>query len=196
LSGRKNRRRIGTLLFAIPIILLVALVAYQIIVGTGTQTGTLIVEAQSSDKYYSAIALRVPFTVGAQAGSTPMTLTLAQGSYNVSFSGVKWFVTPASKSVTVMAGKDTYAIGVYDPVVEVVSVSPDQFNTTRLSALHGVTPVVWVNHSGQDVVIDSGPTGRVIIAPSQNYTYIFQSAGSFEFSLPLTSAPDLVVSVS
>lgn len=197
MSRKQSHRRLGTLLFVLPIALLVALVAYQILVGaTGTPSGTLIVEAQSSSRYYPAIALRVAVTVGSTTGYTPLTLTLTQGTYNVTYSDVKWFVTPPLKSITVSSGKSAYAVGVYNPIVEAVSVTPDQFSTTQVNALHGVTPVVWVNHSSDDVVMDSTPTGRIIIAPSQNYTYVFQSAGSFEFSLPLSSAPGMVVDVS
>ena len=196
MSGRKRRRRIGTLLFLLPVLLLVALIAYQVFATSTFQTGTLIVEAQSSTKYYSATALSVRVTVGSQAGSTPLTLALTQGVYNVTFSEQKWYITPPEKSVSVSAGKSAYAIGIYNPIVEFVSVSQGQFNTTQLSTKHGVTPVVWVNHSSVYETIDSQVTGRVIIPPLQNFTFVFQTAGTFLFSLPLVSAPSLVVNVS
>jgi len=196
LSRRTKRGRIGTILFFLPVLLLVVLVAYQIVATNTLQTGTLIVEAQSSSSYYTAMALNVHVTIGGQAGSTPLTLTLTQGVYTVTFSEQKWYATPPAKSVTISAGKSTYAIGVYDPIVEFVSVSQDQFNTTQLSAKHGVTPVAWVNHSSGYETIDSQVTGRVIIPPLQNFTYVFQAAGTFLFSMPLVSTPSLVVNVS
>ena len=196
MSGRKKRRRIGTLLFLLPVLVLVTLVAYEIFASNNLQTGTLIVEAQSSSRYYQAVILKVPVTVGSQAGTTPVNFTLTQGFYNVTFSEHKWYVTPSARSVTVSAGKSVYALGIYNPIVEVVSVNQGQFNTTRLSAMHGVTPVEWVNPSSEYVVIDSDATGRVIIPPLQNFTHVFQSAGTFLFSMPLVSAPSLVINVS
>jgi len=154
------------------------------------------VNALSSHRYYTAFGLNVTASVGSRDVTTPMTLSLAQGAYTVTFSAEPWFTTPTAIDVTVAGGKHAYAVGTYDPIVEYVSVGGGQFNSTSLDALHGVTPVVWVNPSSSDQIIYSQPTGRVEILPMQNYTYIFQHPGTFVFSFPLNASPNLQVTVS
>jgi len=189
----KRRTRLETLAFLVPLVVVIALVIYGIYVATASQTGTLIVEAQSSGRYYSVRSLSVSVTVGTSAGTTPITLSLTQGSYTVTFSSLQWYVAPPPRSVTVLSGKDAYAVGVYEPIVEHVSVGGGQYNRTTLSVEHAVTPVVWVNPSNQDEVISSQLTGRVEIPPMQNFTYVFQQKGVYTFSIPLTNSPGLVV---
>jgi hypothetical protein len=190
------KRRLGILLFLVPLIIIGTIIAYQLVQGTYSQTGTLIVRAQSSARYYRSVGLNVSATVGVASGVTPFELELTQGTYKVKFSEQKWYHTPSERLVNVPRGVTSYVVGVYDPIVETVSVSHNMFNSTELIAMHGVTPVVWVNGMSDFVVISSDLTGRVSIAPSQNFTYIFQKAGVFTFSLPLTSAQELSVKVS
>jgi hypothetical protein len=193
---RKKGSRVGTLLFLIPIILVVAVLAYAVVTSSASPTGALIIEGESSDRYYSAQSLNVLVTVKAQTGTTPWTISLAAGYYNVTYSNQPWYATPASRLVAVLAGKTSYAVGVYNPVVRVVSVAGGVFNTTEITAKHGVTPVVWVNRSGDDQFISSQLTGRVEILPMQNYTHVFQQPGTFAFSFPHGGSSTLLVSVS
>jgi len=179
LKNRRKGGRIGTLLFFIPIILIMAVVVYAIISATGSPNGTLVVEAQSSGQYSHVVSLAVTVSVNGQKVTTPATLTLSQGTYTVTFSGLPWYVTPPPRAVLVPATKTTYAVGTYDPIEEFVSVSGGSFNRTSLSVLHGVTPVVWINPSGIDQVIYSPPMGKVDIPPMQNFTYVFPQQGAF-----------------
>jgi hypothetical protein len=192
----KAKRRLGILLFLVPLIIIGTVIAYQLVQGTYSQTGTLIVRAQSSAKYYRSVGLNVSTTVGTANGVTPFELELTQGAYKVKFSEQKWYHTPADRLVNIPSGKTSYVVGVYDPIVETVSVSRSQFNSTELHAMHGITPIVWVNEMSDSVIIYSDLTGRVSLAPSQNFTYIFQDVGVFTFSLPLANAQELLVKVS
>jgi hypothetical protein len=196
LKGRKKRGRFGTFLFALPIIFFAVVIAYQLISETYFNSGSLTVAAQSSGKYYQAVPLNVTASVGKQTGTTPFTISLTQGSYTVNFLPIQWYSTPASRFVSVVAGRNSYALGVYDPIVRGVSIESNQFNVTSISAKHGVTPIVWTNGMSSYAVIQGGPSGNIIIQPSQNYTFVFQSAGTYTFNLFDSRAPDLVVLVS
>jgi hypothetical protein len=196
MKGRKRRGRFGTLLFALPIVLIALVVAYQLISETYFNSGTLSVAAQSSGKYYPQVVLKVTATVGTQAGTTPFTLSVTQGTYTVNFSPMPWYSTPLSRTVSVVAGRTSYAVGVYDPIVKGVSVEANQFNVTSISAKHGVTPLVVINKMSVYAVIQGGPTGTIIIQPSQNYTNVFGSAGTYTFSILGADVPNLVVSVA
>jgi hypothetical protein len=196
MKRHKAKRRLGILLFLVPLVIIGTVVAYQLVQGTYSQKGTLIVRAQSSARYYRSVGLNVSATVGSGSGVTPFELELTQGAYKVIFSMQKGYHTPPERLVNLPSGKTSYVVGVYDPIVETVSVNHSQFNSTELFAMHGVTPVVWVNEMSDTVVIYSDLTGRVSIAPSQNFTYIFQRAGVFAFSLPQASAQKLSVKVS
>jgi len=193
LRGRGKNRRLGVFLFIIPIILVVALVAYAVIDSTSFRNGTLIVEAQTSAKYYPARALGVPVSVSGKAGTTPYTVTLPAGTYTVTFSSARWFVSPQSRTVNLAGGETSYAVGIYDPIPVVVSVGQGRFNATSIEVMHAITPVVWVNPSSDYEVIFSNQTGRLFVPPLQNYTYVFSSQGKFAFSLVGTSSPELVV---
>ena len=190
---RKRERRIGTLLFLIPILVIMAFVAYAIIDGAPSYDGTLVISAQTSTRYYPAEYLNVSVGVSGQSGTTPFTLTLAQGTYTVSFTVARGFFTPADRSVNVTAGVTSYAVGVYDPIPVLVSVGQDKFNTTGVTVLHGITPLVWTNPTSQYEVVTSSLTGQILIPPMQNSTYVFQSQGTYSFTLVGTRSPQLVV---
>jgi hypothetical protein len=192
----KKRNPFGVLVFFIPIVLIVSVVAYAIITGTASPTGTLVAEAQSSSRYYFPIGLNVSVAVGTRSGVTPLTLFLAAGTYRVTFSSLAWYSTPSPRDVSVSSSRTSYAVGVYDPLVEAVSIGQNQFNNTRLSAMHGVTPVVFVNHMSSPVVLESDLTGNISIRPSQNFTYVFQNRGSFDFTLSGSASQALTVAVS
>jgi hypothetical protein len=202
MKGRKKRGRYGTLLFAVPIVVVVLAVAYQLISVTYFNTGTLVVQAQSSARYYPSVFLNVSASVGAlsgstgtQEGQTPLTLSLTQGAYTVSFPTVQWYSAPQSRMVNILAGKTSYAVGVYDPIVKGVAIESNQFNATAISAKHGVTPVVWVNKMNSYAVVQGAPTGTIMIQPMTNYTYVFQTPGKYTITLFGAHAPVLNVSI-
>jgi hypothetical protein len=183
MKAKKRGKRFGALAFFIPIVLIVAVIAYAIISGTASPMGTLVVKAQSSSRYYSPVGLNASVTVGTRSGVTPLTLSLAAGVYTVTFSSLPWYSTPSAREITVLGGQSSYAVGVYDPLVRVVSIDQNRFNNTSLSAMHGVTPIVFVNHMSSSVVLESDLTGNIPIRSSQNFTYVFQGAGTFGFTL-------------
>lgn len=193
MKGQKRRHRLGTLLFFIPVLLVLALVAYAIIDTSGLRNGTLVVKAQTSTRYYPAEYLNVSVSVAGRSGITPFTLSLPQGTYIVSFPAQRWFSSPPSRTVNVTGGGTSYVVGVYDPIPVLVSVSQSGFNVTSVTVLHKATPLTWVNPSPSYEVLTSSLTGRIIVAPLQNYTYVFQSIGTFAFSIFGASSPELIV---
>jgi len=120
MKAKKGRNRFGTLAFFIPIALVVAVIAYAILSGTASPVGTLVVKAQSSGRYYTPVGLNASVTVGSMGGVTPLTLSLAAGGYQVTYSGLPWYSTPSARLVNVIGGQSAYAIGVYDPLLRVV----------------------------------------------------------------------------
>lgn len=202
MKGRKRRGRFGTLLFAVPILIVIVVVAYQLISVTYFNSGTLIVQAQSSARYYPGVFLNVSVTVaavsgnsGTQEGQTPLTLSLTQGAYTIAFPQVEWYSVPQSRMVNILAGKTSYAIGVYDPVLKGVAIVGNQFNATTISAEHGVTPVVWINKMSGNAIVRGGPGGEFTIQPTMNYTYVFQTPGSYTLTLFGVQAPVLNIQV-
>jgi hypothetical protein len=195
LKSRKKKRRFGSIVFFAPAILILAVIAYAIGSGTGSPDGSLTVTAQSSDRYYPSVSLTVAVSVSAYSGTTPFALTLLQGPYTVTFGNLQWYNTPTPRVLTIYPGRSSYAVGVYNPKVDFVAISSDQFNVTGISAKQSVTPVVWINKMSTPALIYSSITGTVRILPTQNYTYIFKSTGAFDFSLQSTVSTDLVVQV-
>ena len=191
--SRKRKTRFGTLIFLIPILLVVALVAFAVVDTTSFQSGTLIVRAQTSSRYYQVEYLNISVSVSGKSGVTPFTISLHQGTYTVSFASERFFQTPQSRTVNVTARQTSFAVGVYDPIPVVVSVNQDKFNTTGIEVLHQATPVIWVNPSAVYEVISSNLTGRLVIAPMQNITYVFQNTGTYPFSVIGASSPELLV---
>jgi hypothetical protein len=195
MKGRRKRGRFGTLLFVLPIAIVILIVAYQFISETYFNSGTLVVEAQSSGRYYQSVGLNVSVNVDTRGGTTPLTLSLTQGTYTVAFPSVQWYSTPLPRTVSVLAGKTAYALGVYDPVVKIVSIEGGQFNSTTISVKHGVTPFVLINKMSDFAVVQGAPSGTIIIQSAKNFTYVFQNAGTYALTLG-TGAPDLTVAVA
>jgi len=195
MKGRRKRGRFGTLLFVLPIVIIAFIVAYQLFSATYFNSGTLVVEAQSSGRYYQAVGLNVSVRVDTRGGTTPLLLSLTQGTYTVVFSTIQWYSTPSPRSVGVLAGKTSYALGVYDPVLKVVSIEGSQFNATTVSVRHGVTPLVLINKMSGFAVVQGLPTGTIIIQSAKNFTHVFQNAGTYSLTLFGTSAQDLTVAV-
>ena len=191
----KRRRRLGTLFFFIPIVLIVAVIAYAVVTGTASPVGTLIVTAQSSARYSASVTLEPQVTVGTQRETAPHTFSLDQGTYTVVYSSLTWYTTPPQRVINVTAGKTSYAVGVYDPTVETVSISGNRFSASQVGAMHGVTPVVWVNKMTEPTIIFVGSNAGVEVQPSQNLTYVFRSTGSFVISLSSSNSTSMSVFV-
>jgi hypothetical protein len=196
MKAKRRGNRFGALVFFVPIVLIVAVIGYAVISGTASPKGTIVVTAQSSSRYYTPIELNASVTVGTASGVTPFRLLLASGIYKVTYSSLPWFSTPYARDISVIGSQSSYAVGVYDPLVRVVSIDQNHFNTTSVSALHGVTPVAFVNQMSNSVILESDVTGNIPIRPSQNFTYVFQGAGSFDFTLSGTTQLVLTVVVS
>jgi hypothetical protein len=193
LKGRGKGGKLGTLLFFVPIVLVLAFVVYAILGTVTFQNGTLVVRAQTTARYYPTQYLNVSVIVSGRSGVTPFSLTLAPGTYGVSFPPQRWYVSPQSKIVNVTGGGTSYVVGVFNPISVPVSVGQGKFNTTSVAVLHKATPLVWINPSSTYEVITSDLTGNIVIPPMQNYTYIFRSTGTFAFSFVGAQSAVLVV---
>ena len=85
--------------------------------------------------------------------------------------------------MSVLAGQTVYAVGVYQPLERIIAMSNGGFNQTAATALHGVTPVVWVNREGTTLRLDIQGLEPVSLQAGENYSHIFQSAGKYAFSV-------------
>jgi hypothetical protein len=171
------------------------LVLFALIFYVSTENGTLVVEAMSSSRYSTSVPMQVPVTVGSVHGTTPFNLSLAQGQYTVVYGAVSWFRTPPPRTLQLTGGKTTYALAEYLPVIRAMSISNNGFNSTSVSAYHGVTPVVWLNQGATVAVLQIDTVGNVIVNPSQNYTHVFDSKGTFGFDIFNTGFNGVVKSV-
>ena len=192
-QGRRQKS-LGKLAFFVPVVVIALVVVVGIIYSATTQTGTLIVVAYSSGRYSPQVALHPKVEVGAQTSTAPFNLTLPDGTYSVTYEPISWYTTPNSRTVTIVGGRTAYAVGVYSPVVRVISIGSNGFNSTSVTALHGVTPVVWVNDNSTFAVVDISSVGRIILEPSQNYTMIFPSAGAYLYEILNTGFSGTVTS--
>lgn len=180
---RKVSSTVGRILFAIPVVVIVALVILGLASTLSAHNGTLTVEAVSSGRFSPPIQLKVQATVGARTEVTPFNLSLPQGEYSVAFGNESWYIAPANRSVSLLGGKTAYVIGTYEPIVRAISVTASGFNTTELTAEHGVTPVVWINQGDTVEVLEVSGVGRVPLSPSQNYTKVFDTQGTVTFAI-------------
>lgn len=187
---RSRNKRLGRLAFFLPTMVLVGAVVYALLFSGVTADGTLVVQAQSSyglsSKYISATA-----TVGSRTATTPYDLSLSQGTYSVTFLQLKGYHTPPPRSVAVIGGQTSYAVGVYTPILDIIGVNPGGFNVTKADGIHDVTPYVWVNTGSESVQIKSS-VFNVVISPGENYTRIFQSAGAYTVAMVGTNATQIV----
>lgn len=183
MKRRKTSKTVGRILFAVPVVVVIALVIFGLISAISTHSGTLTVEAVSSGRYSSPTQLKVHATVGSTTEATPFNLTLPQGQYSVSFGNVSWFKTPDNSSVGLVGGKTAYVIGTYVPIVKAIALTSEGFNTTTVTAKHGVTPVVWINEGNSVEVLEVSGVGRIPLNPTQNYTRVFASQGTVEYSI-------------
>lgn len=182
--SRKNApSRTGRIVFFIPVLIMLVIVAFGIISFISTQSGTLVVEAMSSGRYSPTIQLHPSVSVSNKTMQSPFNLTLPHGQYTVVFGPLSWYLTPAARTVVVSGGKTQFAVAVYAPVVRVISISSAGFNSTAVTAEHGLTPVVWVNVGVELYTLNIQGLARVSLNPGENYTAIFSSQGTFGYSV-------------
>ena len=163
------------------------------------QPGTVEIKAQTHNPAQTTdvedVPVKVQATVDGMTGTTPFSVSLPQGNYQVNYSSIPWYQTPASKEVAVAPGQTVYAVAQYLPTVRVIGVSPSGFNSSLITVLHGVTPVVWINRSGSSVTFDSNESGMQILGAGQNVTVIYPDPGNFGYAL-LSSNVTLIVRVA
>jgi len=179
--NKKRSVPFGRLVFFIPLVIVLLLILFAFLSGSTSSTGILLVSAQSSDN--AATPLRVTATVQSTTSTTPFNLSLTQGTYVVNFGGLAWYTAPPAKTILVPAGKTVYSVGVYEPLERFVAISNGAFNQTAVTALHGVTPVVWVNEEGSPLLLNIQGLKPVSLQAGQNYSYVFQSAGKYTYSI-------------
>jgi hypothetical protein len=150
--------------------------------------GELVVQAKALDMHASRrgqyIELSVRATVEGLTRATPFSLKLTPGTYLVSFEPLPWYrqLNP-QVSVSLPAGATAYAIGLYEPIARVIAITEAGFNVTKVTALHAVTPVIWINAVGNVSVLNVQPYGRVVLLPGQNFTWVFDEPGTYLYYL-------------
>ena len=183
---RGQKRRFGSLVFFIPVIILIALVLFGLYQNAENSSGVLVVEAQSqygsSSHFISATA-----TVSGVVHKTPFNLTVSPGSHTVTYNALEWYRSPPPKTVTVIGGGTAYSVGVYVPTQVIVGVDQAGFNSTKVTSKGGITPVVWVNTGTLAVQLES-TAFSVVLSQGQNYTRVFTGSGSLVVSLQGTNS--------
>jgi hypothetical protein len=182
MSRTKGSKPLGKFLFFIPVAAVLVLVILAIVSLISTQTGTLVVRAESSNRYSPTVQLYPSVAVGANDERSPFNFSLSQGTYTVVYGPLSWYVTPPSRSIVLSGGRTEFAVAVYSPVIRSIAVTQNGFNSTSITAMHGVTPVVWINERNSTVVLEISGV-RATIAPSENYTRVFPSAGRETFDI-------------
>jgi plastocyanin len=183
LKRGKKHSRLGGLVFFIPTVIILGIVAFGVFSYISTRSGTLEVEAMSSARYEPSVQLHPLVTVNGMSTKSPFNVTLPEGEYTVVFGNMSWYTTPASRSVVVSGGETQFAVGVYDPVVRVISMSSVGFNSTSVTAEHGLTPVIWVNVGENAFTLNIQGLARISLNPGENYTTIFSTQGTFSYSI-------------
>jgi hypothetical protein len=177
----KSRRKTSSLPFFIPIAAAALFVLYLYLTSTASASGTLNVRAGTGTNNST---LTAQFTVNGVTGTTPENLTLGQGAYTITFSPLSFFETPTPYTVTIIPGSTTYAYGHYTPKGAFIAIRSTGFNVTQASVLHGVTPITWVNQSGQTETLASPLfPSSVQLLPGRTFTYVIRSAGTYSFAL-------------
>lgn len=192
-TTKRTQRRLGNLLFFLPIIVIGSLIVYAFI--EISAPGKMEVTALGHDPYVSSLAVRQGTSITASfyvqdstgknisSGSTPAILSLGSGTYTVTFIPQKWYTTPTDETLQVSSSTTVYSVGVYQVIPLGISVTPGGFNSTKVTALQGVTPVIWINTSGSLVLLHLESIGTVPLDAGQNYTMIFQQIGPVSYSL-------------
>ena len=181
-SRTRSSRRVGRILFFIPVFVVLAIIAFAFATSLTVQTGTLVVMAKSSGP--QSVALHPAVSVGSTTQIAPFNISLPQSQYTVVLGPHAWYKAPPPRTLLLSLGKTEYAVGVYTPATRGIAVSQNGFNSSTVTALHGVTPVVWVNVGSSPVSIEISGVGRLLLNPAQNFTAIFSSVGTFGYDVP------------
>jgi hypothetical protein len=183
MKRRKPSRRVGLIIFLLPLLIVAgfaAILSYQYF---SVGNGTLFVNAVSSGRYSPSVSLKVQVKINGMTETTPFNTTEPDGTYVISFSAAPGYATPENKTVVVSRGSSVYAVATYSPTVVIITLTADGFTPPSVNAVHGVTPVVWVDRTGVDSAIEVAPgVSRDLFADS-NVTYIYQVAGTYTYSL-------------
>lgn len=171
----------GNFIFVVPVVAVIAIAVAGVLSYTSTSSGMLVVEAQAVQGG-TTVSLSVSATISGTARTTPFNLTLTPGTYQVEYGSVKWYATPPAKYVTVTGGRVAFAVGSYVPVPVEISITQSGPNTTSAIVEHNVTPVVWVNRTGQTIQLESSLFSREIPAGG-NYTSTFKNPGTVTFTI-------------
>lgn len=183
-SKKRNPGRFGRLVFFTPIVVLAGVFVFLLLnTALAPTTGTLHVEMRVQE-YNGAIGLqRGTVTVDGVTTVAPSNLTLPGGFHRVAFPVMNWYYTPLPESVNVLVGQTAFAYGVYHPISEVIAVSPTVFNNTKAIALHGVTPLVFLNTSDQVVTLQGTGFNTASLNPGQSFTFIYPATGTYSFNV-------------
>jgi hypothetical protein len=186
-ARKKRDERLGKLAFFIPLIVIISLVVYGYF--QVNAPGTIKVEALAFDKYAPVgdqnTTLSVTANVDGTTETTPFSVSVSAGTYDVTFGSNQWYVTATPHTVTLGGHQTAFAVGTYNVVAKVITLTQAGFNATSVSALHGVTPVIWINDLNKTVSIGVLPYGNQVLEPGQNFTAIYQNTGSFEYASPV-----------
>ncbi len=190
--SRKRRKLLGNLLFVLPLIVIIAISTYAFF--EVSQPGTLKIITYAQDKYVGPgqpTQIGAPVTLYVNSNprqyTSPATLSLKQGDYTVTFGQLNWYFTPSSRDVSVQPGQTVYADGVYQVIPRIVQCSQTGFNSTEVSAMHGVTPVIWTNPTSDPIVLVGQPFNRVVLNAGQNFTLVFPGPGSYAYGILSTN---------
>ena len=190
MKTQRRRNRLANIAFFLPVVVIIGLVVFGYFYAT--RPGTLDVAAWAQNKYLSepeqSTPIHVSAMVGSTSGTTPFSLSLPAGQYEVTYPAIPWYYTPSSNEVAVTNGRTVYSTGAYDVIVKIIALSSAGFNATTVSALHGVTPVIWINTSGSNLELEVSGQGNYILSPDQNFTAIFSSPGTYQFATPSGSS--------
>ena len=168
--------RIGKLLFILPAVVILVIGVYAFV--ALNSPGKLVVLAETNGN-----SLQVPVSVNGHSYTTPVTLSLAQGDYTVTFGTLPYYYPPSARDAAVTPGNTAYATGDYVPQTFFVQTTSAGFNSTALVVLHGLNPVTWTNPSSSLVTFTGGPFQQVNLDPGKSYTYVFPNIGNYEFGI-------------
>lgn len=180
---RKGKRKApyANLIFWLPIVLVVVLVIFALTTLVLNQTSTVVIRAMTSGRYSPQVSLRASYTMGGVTGFTPSNQSVGQGEQTIVFGALPWYKTPSPLSFYLPGGKTYYATAVYSPILAGFAITSQGLNATKVTALHGVTPVVWLNQGSSVAILEFQDGSRALIPPSQNYTRVFSLPGDFTF---------------
>lgn len=178
-------RKIGVLLFLLPVVVLGSVVVYSyILTTTAPVNGTLVVKSivyTNSLGENKSLELKAVFFFQGKAYTAPRNFSLLAGTYSVTFQQIEGLYQASQCTVTVIPGKTAYCIGSYKAMPKTIQFTGNEFVPNETSAYANITPVIWINNSKNNSVFYLQSYGKVILLPGQSFSYIFNSSGIFSF---------------